>query len=307
MLRVDLHVHSHHSDRNGNLPFLRSRDCYTSPDEVYRVARANGMDLVTITDHDSVDGCLEVLGRHPGASDFIVAEEISCWWPGLPLEIHIGAYGTSEAVHHEVQPLRGNVHEVVACLRARGVVSVLNHPLHFFRWQVSLDEYLGLLAVVDGVEVRNGTMLPSHNALAERLQSTSGRGIAAVGGSDAHTLRRIGATWTEARATTREDFLKCLRAGRTRPGGAHGSTVALARDIYGVIARYWLSLVGVHKPHLVVPRRAFGIGFSLVSMPFEFTPMLVSWLAKRRERAVVAAVERQIDRDGYLVQEPEDA
>lgn len=307
MLRVDLHVHSHHSDRNGNLAFLRSRDCYSAPNEVYRVARANGMNLVTITDHDSIAGCLEILERHPDAADVIVGEEISCSWPGVPLEIHIGAYGTSEPVHREVQALRGNVHDVLACLHARGVVTVFNHPLHFFRWQVPVDEYLRLLAAVDGVEVRNGTMLPDHNRLAERLPALAGRTVAPVGGSDAHTLRRIGATWTEARATTREEFLECLRTGRTSAGGAHGGAVVLARDIYGVIARYWLSLVGAHTPGLEVPRRAFGIAFSLVSMPFEFTPLLVSWLAKRRESAVVAAVERELGDHDYLLGEPEDA
>jgi predicted metal-dependent phosphoesterase TrpH len=309
MLRADLHVHSHHSGLNGNLPFLRSRDCYSSPEDVYRTARANGMDLVTITDHDSVAGCVEILERHPDAPDFIVGEEISCWWPGVPLAIHVGAYGTTEAVHREVQPLRRNVREVIACLRERSVISILNHPLHFFRWQVPLDQFLRLLSAVDGVEVRNGTMLAAHNVLTERLLGSASRGCAAVGGSDAHTLRRVGRTWTEAPASTREEFLACLRTGRTSAGGAHGTTIVLARDIYAVVARYWLSLLGIHAPGLEVPRRAFGIAFSLASMPFELAPLLVSWIAKRRERAVVAAVERELGTHEWeiAVPGPEDA
>ena len=79
--RADLHVHSWHSLQSGNLTFLQSRDCYSSPEDVYRTAKARGMDLVTITDHDSIDGCLEFLDRHPDATDFIVGEEVSCRLP----------------------------------------------------------------------------------------------------------------------------------------------------------------------------------------------------------------------------------
>ena len=63
VMRADLHLHSYHSGHAGQLRFLRARDCYSDPDAVYAAAKARGMDLVTITDHDSVDGCLEFLER----------------------------------------------------------------------------------------------------------------------------------------------------------------------------------------------------------------------------------------------------
>ncbi len=34
-----------------------------------------------------------------------------------------------------------------------------------------------------------------------------------IGGSDAHTLRRVGRTWTEAPGRTRDEFLTSLREG----------------------------------------------------------------------------------------------
>jgi predicted metal-dependent phosphoesterase TrpH len=58
VLRADLHLHSYHSGHAGQLRFLRARDCYSEPDAVYAAAKARGMDVVTITDHDSVEGCL---------------------------------------------------------------------------------------------------------------------------------------------------------------------------------------------------------------------------------------------------------
>ena len=64
LLRADLHVHSYHSGYAGRQNVLRARDCYSEPEAVYRTAKARGMDLVTITDHDSIDGCLE-FDLHP--------------------------------------------------------------------------------------------------------------------------------------------------------------------------------------------------------------------------------------------------
>jgi predicted metal-dependent phosphoesterase TrpH len=293
-MRADLHVHSWHSGLNGDLAFLHSRDCYSSPDDVYRVARARGMDLVTITDHDSIDGCMELLER-PDASDVIVGEEISCWWPDTTLEIHIGAYGMTERVHRELQPLRRHAREMLAFLRSAGVVSVLNHPFHFYRGQVPLAEYLTIVSHVDAVETRNGAMLPAHNALASRLAIDAGRGQ--IGGSDAHSLRRVGRTWTEAAATTRDDFLTALRAGRGRAGGAHKSVTALAGDIYNVIGSYWCALAGreaCDRSQLGAMRRTVGVAFSVVTLPFELTPLVVSAVKKHREANVVRQCVEQL-------------
>src|SRR5690349_3991879 len=65
LAKADLHVHSWHSTVNGDLPFLKSRDCYSDPVDVYKTAKARGMDIVTITDHDSINGCLELLSHMP--------------------------------------------------------------------------------------------------------------------------------------------------------------------------------------------------------------------------------------------------
>ena len=84
--------------------FLKSRDCYSAPEDVYRVAKARGMDLVTLTDHDSIDGALEFLSAHPDADDFIMGEEVSCRFPGAGLDVHLGVYGMTEALHRDTAP-----------------------------------------------------------------------------------------------------------------------------------------------------------------------------------------------------------
>jgi predicted metal-dependent phosphoesterase TrpH len=284
-LRADLHVHSRASRQSGNMRFLKSRDCYSSPEEVYRVAKARGMDLVVLTDHDTIDGCLEFLSAHPDAQDFIMGEEVSCRFPDADLEVHLGVYGMTEALHRAVQPLRRNVFEVAACLREAGVFFALNHLLFFYRGQVPLEVYLALLDEVPAVEARNGTMLPAHNELVTAI-AVRGR-LAMLGGSDAHTLRRVGLTWTEAPGCTRDAFLDSLREGHGRPGGAHGSAAAVARDAYAVIGSYVASLAGFGPRDHGAGRRAFGLAFSLASLPAQFLPLALVWRSKRREARTV--------------------
>jgi len=327
-MRADLHLHSYHSGLAGHLRFLKARDCYSDPEAVYRVAKARGMDVVTITDHDSIDGCLEFLNRHPDADDFFVSEEIECWFPGTSLKAHIGAYGINERIHRDVQPLRRNVFEATAYLRSQGVFTSFNHLFFFFRDQLPVEEYVtAALSMCDALEVRNGTMLPEHNLLIEQLLRDWDSTAVWLGGSDSHTLSGIGTTFTEVaafasfgepsrsevrrlgapREVSKDDapaiaFLNGLRAGRARPGGRHGSTLRVAREIYGVVSCYWLSLLGVGRQDLSWRRRAVGLGFSTISMPFEFIPLLTASRGKRGERQYVGYLRQYLGEGDFIGQ-----
>jgi predicted metal-dependent phosphoesterase TrpH len=295
VMRADLHVHSWHSGYTGHLRFLQARDCYSEPAAVYKTAKLRGMDLVTLTDHDTIDGCLEFLAANPDVNDFFISEEIECRFSGTDLRVHIGAYDINERVHREIQPLRSNVFEAAAYLRSEGIFFALNHPLFFFRGQLAFDRYLETaLQLFPAFEVRNGTMLPAHNQFADALVRTaleSGRSLAGIGGSDSHNLYGIGTTYTEAPGTTREEFLQSLRAGRARACGRHGSVWREAREIYGVVYSYWTNLLGAGRQDLSIARRALGLGFSIATMPFEFSPLVVATLHKRGEARRVAAYQ----------------
>jgi predicted metal-dependent phosphoesterase TrpH len=290
--RADLHVHSRHSSASGSLRFLRSRDCYSSPADVYRVAKLRGMDVVTITDHDSIDGWRELMDSRKDTDDILPGEEVSCRLPDANIQVHLGVYGITEALHARVQPLRRNVFDVIACLRESQTFFALNHVLHFYRQQAPLETYLQLLSAVPALETRNGAMLQVHNELAERLcREWKGDGppIAAVAGSDAHTLRRVGRTWTEAPGRTADDFLASLAAGLGRPGGQHGGMRAVAGDTYGVIGRYMASIYGHGPRDHAGWHRAMCACLIVALMPAQFMPVVVAAVGKSRERRAVDA------------------
>jgi predicted metal-dependent phosphoesterase TrpH len=296
VLRADLHVHTCYSRHNDTIAFLGARDCYSRPEAVYAVAKARGMDLVAITDHDTIDGALALVERMPDARDIIVGEEVSCWLPDGGLQVHLGVYGMTESLHHDLQPLRRNVFDIVACLREASVFFALNHLLHFYEPHVSFDAYLRLLDLVPALEVRNGAMVPTHNRLSERMasawaQSHDGARLATVAGSDAHTLRRVGTTWTEAPGRDRDEFLSNVRAGLGRPGGRDGGARAVSGDTYGVIRSFISSLAGLEPPDHSGWRRAGCLGFAVASLPFQFLPFAIVSKGKLRERRKVRALE----------------
>ena len=312
-LRADLHVHSCHSLRSGSLRFLKSRDCYSRPEDVYRVAKARGMDLVTITDHDSIGGCLEYLDRNPDSRDFFISEEVSCRLPQGDVEVHLGVYGMDERLHRELQPLRRDVFEVAARLREAGVFFALNHLLHFYRRQLPLDAYLRLLDEVPGLEARNGTMLPEHNALVERVASRwAGASRFAIGWRQRRAHAETGRAdmdgscpWTTGGRDEIAGFLTSLRERRSRPAGAHGGTASVAGDAYGVVARYCASLLGAGPRDHRALRRAGCLAFSLVSLPAQFLPLAIVASGKRREaREVRRAALRTVVLGSIVRQRP---
>jgi len=292
--RADLHVHTRHSRVTGTMRFLRSRDCYSDPFAVYAAAKRRGMDIVTFTDHDSIDGCLEFLSRHPGANDFLMGEEVSCRVAGTDLQVHLGVYGITEAMHADLQPLRGNVVEAMDYLAARGVFFAFNHPFFFFRHQVPLDDYLRLIVRAPAAEVRNGSMLPRHNEVVEEWWTRRQAAARVTAGSDAHTLRRVGRTWTEAPGKTAAEFLASLRAGAGRAGGEHGWAGTIAGDAYGVVARYAASIFGFGPRDHAGWHRLACAACVIASPPAQFLPAVIAIRGKAAERRVVREIEASI-------------
>ena len=75
--------------------------------------------------------------------------------------------------------------------------------------------------------------------------------------------------------------------------GRHGGTLALAREIYGVIFRYWGSLLGIEREDLTGQDRLQDLGLSFVSLPFQFLPFLVAAAKKSSESRRIERLTRR--------------
>lgn len=229
-MRCDLHVHTLHSGPP-DLPGLRhlSRECYSEPRAVYETAKRRGMDLVTITDHDTIEGALK-LAHLP---DFIVGEEVTCVLaPGR--EIHLGIWDLNESRHAQISLRRRDPESLFAWLAENRIPACINHPFSPLTGIRVADDFRRAFSSLDLIEAHNGMMPAATNEYA-RLTGRA-LGMSPVGGSDAHTLAQVAHAFTTVpKATNRSEFLEGLRAGLSVPAGGSGSCARLARDIFKVL------------------------------------------------------------------------
>jgi predicted metal-dependent phosphoesterase TrpH len=217
-MRCDLHVHTIHSGMC-TVPVLSRvcRESYNDPHAVYDVLKRRGMEIVTVTDHDSIDAA-ESLRHH---ADFFLSEEVSCR-TSSGTELHIGVYGLKEHDHVELQRRREDFPALLAYLRERELLFSVNHLFSSLTGRRKEADFREFAECFPAVETRNGQLLRRANLFAARFARRNG--LVKLGGSDSHTMNGLGRTFTEVPgARTPEEFLAGLRAGWSRVCGESGN------------------------------------------------------------------------------------
>ena len=233
--RVDLHCHSTASAVS-NLGVQRALglpECATPPEEVYELAKRRGMDFVTITDHDTIDGALELAGKY---DDAFVSEELTAWFRGEPQAVHILCWGITPDDHQRLQYLARDVEAVAAELRARSIACALAHPFYAVQAPL-LPRHRRRLAHLFAIwETRNGSRARELNAPAVVYIETHGG--TGVGGSDDHAGVDVGRTFTETpRARDWRTFLDHVVLGNARARGEQGSAAKWTHAAMGLATR----------------------------------------------------------------------
>jgi glycosyltransferase involved in cell wall biosynthesis/predicted metal-dependent phosphoesterase TrpH len=218
--RVDMHCHStaSHFSKLGVQRSLGLPECATPPEEVYELARRRGMDFVTITDHDTIDGCLELADR----PDCFISEELTASFAGEPQAVHVLCYGITPGDHEWLQAHSGDVEACAAYLHNQGIACALAHPFFNVAAPLTRRHRKRLAELFPVWEVRNGSRAAELNMPAAiYIETHGGTGI---GGSDDHAGVDIGRTFTEApAAATPEEFLSHLLRGDAEAHGEQGS------------------------------------------------------------------------------------
>jgi predicted metal-dependent phosphoesterase TrpH len=228
-MKCDLHVHTRHSGKC-NIPLLKRicRESYNDPETVYRSLKRRGMDLVTITDHDSIDAA-ESLRHYP---DFFLSEEVTVAMPSGS-ELHVGVYDLDERQHIEIQRRRNDLRSLLAYLHEQRLFFSANHVFSSLTGRRTVEDFEAFDQLFPALETLNGCMLGRANRAAASLASRLGK--VALGGSDAHALGTLGMAWTEAPgARTRQEFFARLRSGAVRTAGTSGNYFRLSRDIFSI-------------------------------------------------------------------------
>jgi len=204
------------------------RESYNEPLALYERLKQRGMDLVTVTDHDSIDA-VDSLRRYP---DFFLSEEVSCTMPG-GTEMHAGVYGIEERDHIQLQARKDDIASLLAYASERNLFVTVNHLYSSLTGPRTDDDFAIFARDFHGVETVNGMMLPRANRLAAEFARRYNK--PAIGGSDAHTLGAVGKTYTDVPgAGSIQDFLAGMRRGQTLPTGESGDYWKLTAAVCGI-------------------------------------------------------------------------
>ena len=217
-MRCDLHVHTYHSGMCTVPGFRRiCRESYSEPRAVYELLKERGMDLVTVTDHDSIEAAESLRGQ----PEFFLSEEVTATSPS-GTEVHIGVYDIDERDHIEIQRRRADLMSLIAYLNEHQLFFTVNHAYSSLTGPRTESDFALFARYFPCIEARNGQIPARCNRQAAELAARLGKAVA--GGSDAHTLASLGQTYTEvAGARNKNEFLRGLRRGQAIVEGQSGS------------------------------------------------------------------------------------
>jgi hypothetical protein len=216
LTRIDSHCHSWASSGPAlkALGLIGMPECYSPPEKVYDQAMARGMDLVTITDHDTIKGAMELVER--GFDRFIVGQEVSVKFPEDRCLLHVLVWGLTPELDEQITKLdlRDDVYEFAAWLKEHNLPHAVAHPLYIQNGKLTRWHIERVALLFKGIECLNGAhayqvsdsivrfindLTPARiDALAERhnLEPLWDRPWEKMrsGGSDDHGLLNIGRT-----------------------------------------------------------------------------------------------------------------
>lgn len=256
-MNIDLHVHSKHSIRPSQwiLQKLGCPESFTEPAVIYRVAREKGMDLVTITDHNTIAGSAEI-AHLPGT---FISEEVTTYFPEDGCKAHVLVYDINEIIHRELRKIRENIFDLVSYLRRERIFHVLAHPLYSINDKLRIEHFEKFLLLFPNLEL-NGARDDYQNycirkvigrispGLIDRLANKHGIDPAfhdpwrkhLTGGSDDHSSLNIAGQYTEVRgAKTKEEFFMGIEAGKAVVVGQGSTPQVMSHNIYGIAYQYY--------------------------------------------------------------------
>ncbi len=233
--RADLHIHSGMGDALAPLPEL-----------LEHVEHQTCLDVIAITDHDSLAGGLkarEMAAQKGYHFQVIAGTEVTT------LEGHLLALFIEKPV-----PGLRSLRKTIDAIHSQGGICVVPHPMSWLTRSVGQRSLEKIIAsplesiYVDALEVINPMAGRVSYKKVKHLNQTV-YGLAETGGSDAHFLRQIGCACTTFPGRTVDDLRQALAERST--AGIHAFSISL-RDLTPgeLLAQQWRSMVVLPGKHV---------------------------------------------------------
>jgi predicted metal-dependent phosphoesterase TrpH len=219
--KADLHIHTRYGDGMA-----------TVPDLLRYVEWESDLDVIAVTEHDTLRAADEALELHARGSyrfELVAGEEVTT------LDGHLLALFIDEPVasFHRMEPTLQAIHR-------QGGLAIVPHPLSWLTRSVN-ERVLDRIAAIandgvhfDGIEEYN--LSPAGRVSSSRARRVNRErfGLAALGCSDAHFLPSIGCAYTRFAGRTAAELRHAIETRTTE--GAAGQAPSMAQLGYRNIA-----------------------------------------------------------------------
>src|SRR6476660_5561324 len=253
--RCDLHLHSRYSARSEEWLFRRFDfpDSYSDPKELYAQLLKRGMDYATLTDHDTIEGCLQIADL----PYTFISEQVTTYFPYDACKLHILVWGISEQQHRDIEAIRDNIFELQHYLQSAQITHAVAHPLYSVNGKLEarhLEQLILLFKHFEGINgLRDALLSDLVQTLFEQLTPDKINELANrhnlapthtepwkkifVGGSDDHGGQFAASAFTETPAAdSAKRFLGFVRNGDCNARGQGGTPLILSHGFYNIVA-----------------------------------------------------------------------
>ncbi len=256
-LKADLHVHSKYSKRPSAW-VLRKIGCsesYTEPENLYTLARNRGMDLVTITDHNTLAGSLEIAHLE----NTFLSEEITTYFPEDHCKFHVLAYDITEKKHEDISVFRSNIFELIKYLNHEKIIYALAHPLFSINDRLTIKHLEQAILLFNNFEI-NGSRDDQQNSVLQKILKNLTRADidclsnkydlepvghkpwnkTLTGGSDDHSSLYIATTYTEVEGVSSvKEFMAGIGQNTVKVNSVASSPRILSHNLCSIAYQFY--------------------------------------------------------------------
>ena len=209
MFKMDSHIHSEYSP-----------DSSSKIDDILKVAAKRNIDIIAISDHNTVDGTSEVLKKTRNTDILAI--------PSIEISSshgHILGFGCEENIPRDLSP-----EDTIDRIHDLGGLAIIPHPYCFYRHGL-LHNYKEKLNI-DAIETRNARFIVGYcNNKAKNLSIKEN--LPALGASDAHYYKFVGDCYSLIDCEKDVDsVLKSISKGKTEAKGKGTSNIYLSKYLF---------------------------------------------------------------------------